>query len=60
MNVLSLFDGMGCGRIALDRLGKKVDQYFSSEVRPQVCFVPVVRDALSALMITYPSYFDII
>ena len=27
MNVLSLFDGMSCGRIALDRLGIKVDKY---------------------------------
>lgn len=32
MNVLSLFDGMSCGQIALDRLGVKVDQYFASEV----------------------------
>ena len=32
MNVLSLFDGMSCGQIALDRLGVKVDKYFASEV----------------------------
>lgn len=32
MNVLSLFDGMSCGRIALDRLGIKVDKYFASEI----------------------------
>ena len=32
MNVLSLFDGMSCGQIALSRLGKKVDKYFASEV----------------------------
>ena len=32
MNVLSLFDGMSCGRIALDRLGVKVDNYFASEI----------------------------
>ena len=32
MNVLSLFDGMSCGRIALDRAGIKVDNYFASEV----------------------------
>jgi len=32
MNVLSLFDGMSCGRIALDRLGIQVDNYFASEV----------------------------
>lgn len=33
INVLSLFDGMSCGRIALDRAGIKVDNYFSSEIK---------------------------
>ena len=32
MNVLSLFDGMSCGRIAIDRAGIKVDNYFASEI----------------------------
>ena len=32
MNVLSLFDGISCARIALDNLGVKVDSYFASEV----------------------------
>jgi len=32
MNVLSLFDGMSCGRIALDRAEFKVNNYFASEV----------------------------
>lgn len=32
MNVLSLFDGMSCGRIALDRAGIKVDNYYASEI----------------------------
>lgn len=32
MNVLSLFDGMGCGWIALRELGIKVDRGYSSEV----------------------------
>ena len=32
MNVLSLFDGMSCGQIALERLGVKVDNYFASEI----------------------------
>jgi len=32
MNVLSLFDGMSCGRIALDRLGIKVENYYASEI----------------------------
>jgi len=32
VNVLSLFDGMSCGMIALDRLGIKVDNYYASEI----------------------------
>ena len=32
MNVLSLFDGMSCGQIALNRLGIKVDKYYASEI----------------------------
>ena len=32
MNVLSLFDGMSCGQIALTELGIKVDNYFASEI----------------------------
>lgn len=32
MNVLSLFDGMSCGRIALDRAGITVKNYYASEI----------------------------
>lgn len=32
MNVLSTFDGMSCGQIALERAGKKVDLYLASEI----------------------------
>ena len=32
MNVLSLFDGMSCGQLALDQLGMKVDNYYASEI----------------------------
>lgn len=32
MNVLSLFDGMSCGKVALDNLGIKIDKYYASEV----------------------------
>ena len=32
MNVLSLCDGIRCGRIALDRADVKVDKYYSSEI----------------------------
>ena len=30
--VLSLFDGISCGRIALERAGIKVDKYYASEI----------------------------
>lgn len=33
-NVLSLFDGMSCGQLALDALGIKVNNYFASEIDP--------------------------
>ncbi len=33
MNVLSLFDGMSCGQIALNRVGIKYDNYFASEIK---------------------------
>lgn len=32
MNVLSLFDGMSCGRITLSELGIPVEKYYASEV----------------------------
>jgi len=34
INVLSLFDGMSCGQIALERAGIKVDNYYASEIDP--------------------------
>ena len=32
MNVLSLFDGIGCGQLALQRSGVKIDNYYASEI----------------------------
>lgn len=32
MNVLSLFDGISCGQLALQRAGIKVDNYYASEI----------------------------
>lgn len=32
MNVLSLFDGISCGRVALERAGIKVDTYYAYEI----------------------------
>lgn len=36
INVLSLFDGMSCGRIALERANIPVNVYFSSEIDKDV------------------------
>lgn len=33
INVLSLFDGMSCGQIALNKAGIKYDNYFASEIK---------------------------
>lgn len=63
MNVLSLFDGMSCGRIALERANIKVDKYFASEVDkyamqisnknyPDIIQVGDVQDVM------YPETFD--
>ena len=32
MKVLSLFDGISCGKVALERVGIEVDQYYASEI----------------------------
>lgn len=32
INVLSLFDGMSCGKLALEKVGLSVDNYFASEI----------------------------
>ena len=34
MNVLSLFDGISCGMVALERAGISVDTYYASEIEP--------------------------
>ena len=33
MNVLSLFDGISCGQVALDRADIKIDNYYASEIK---------------------------
>lgn len=38
MNVLSVFDGMSCGQIALEKAGVKIDKYFASEIE-----IPAIR-----------------
>jgi len=39
MNVLSLFDGMSCGQIALNRAGIKYEKYFASEIDKHAIFI---------------------
>ena len=34
MKVLSLFDGISCGFLALNKCGIKVEVYFASEIEP--------------------------
>lgn len=46
MNVLSLFDGISCGQIALERAGLKVDKYFASEID---------KDVISVTQYNYPN-----
>ena len=46
MNVLSLFDGMSCGRIALERAGVSVTNYFASEID---------KHAIKVAMHNYPD-----
>lgn len=46
MNVLSLFDGMSCGQIALEKLGIKVDNYFAAEIK---------RHAIEVTQYNYPN-----
>ena len=46
MNVLSLFDGMSCGRIALERAGVPVANYFASEID---------KHAIKVAMHNYPD-----
>lgn len=48
MNVLSLFDGISCGRVALDRAGIEVSNYYSSEIDK------------TAIKISQANHFDII
>src|SRR5210317_249603 len=50
MKVLSLFDGMSCGRIALDQLGIPVDKYFAVEI---------VKIAIKVAQANYPNTINV-
>lgn len=46
MNVLSLFDGISCGQVALERAGIPVTNYYASEIEPS---------AIKVTQTNYPS-----
>lgn len=46
MNILSLFDGMSCGRLASIKAGIKVDNYLASEIK---------EDAIKVTQENYPD-----
>ena len=46
LKVVSLFDGISCGRIALERAGIPVRQYFACEIK---------SEALKVTMSNYPD-----
>lgn len=50
LNVLSVFDGMSCGQIALERAGIKVDKYYASEID---------KHAIKVTMANYPNTIQI-
>lgn len=50
VNVLSLFDGISCGQIALERAGIEVDNYFASEID---------KHAIKATQHNYPDTIQI-
>lgn len=39
MKVLSLFDGISCGRVALERSGINVDKYYAAEIDKHAAFI---------------------
>jgi len=66
MVVLSLFDGISCGQIALNRAGIKVDKYYASEVSVKVSTEAVqifggygyTKDFLFTFKNLKPSHFE--
>ena len=50
LTVLSLFDGISCGRIALERAGIKIANYYASEIK---------KTAIAVTMSNYPDTIQI-
>lgn len=60
MKVLSLFDGISCGRVALERAGIKVDAYYASEIKKHAikCSKENYADIIHIGDVTKISYKD--
>ena len=43
MNILSLFDGIACGKLALERAGKRIENYYASEIEPNAIKVAMTN-----------------
>lgn len=50
MNVISLFDGISCGQVALRKCGIKVDNYYASEI---------LQDAIKITHKNFPNTIDL-
>ena len=44
MNVLSLFDGIGCAYLALKKAGLQIDKYYASEIEPNAIKVAITNN----------------
>lgn len=60
MNVLSLFDGISCGYLALNKVGIPIDKYYASEIEPNAIKVATANhpDIIEIGDITKVSYKD--
>ena len=55
MNVLSLFDGISCGQIALQRAGIKVNNYFAAEIDEKAILI-TQKNYLSTCQLSLPTF----
>lgn len=46
LKVVSLFDGISCGQLALNSLGVKISEYFACEIK---------KEAISVTMSNFPN-----
>jgi len=44
MIVISLFDGIACGKIALERVGVSIEKYYASEIEPNAIKVATTKN----------------